>query len=739
MSYRSTFIASPASDTFFLLACPLLALGGLLLLLENGIISLTAFVAFTAIYTGAHHLPGFLRAYGTREIFDANRARLVLAPILIFATLGILEWQGVRGYIIVLWFFNWWHTAMQNYGLMRIYERKSLPAVSYSVKLDLISVIVWHFTATELLSDDMRFDLSQHLFNLGVTNAFIVSFSLWSARAIAVAASLVLLLLYIRNSIAQFRANSTVALNKQIFLLGTYGLYFYMFFFFTKDISTSVESFFHNTQYVFFAWIMQRRLAEKAHEGGSQFNWFGSLFSIRRNRPAVLLYIAAIGAWGYLVGGSIKPRIGTETLIPLFNVFYATSAFLHYYTDSFIWKARTKEMSATLGLKGGSGLEMSPRSYAFSLKEVAAMLLIPMVLATLLTNPKNPGHDNVRQNPDLAMFSAAVLADRPRWPSAAVAAADVGDFIAATDPPQAVAWYQRAVAARGEYADAYQALGHVYSQQRQHQEAAQAYEQAVKLDPTFTASWNNLGNAYAGMGQLDRARTAYERALTLDPELLETRLNLGQVFIGLADAAAARQSFEHALRIDANSTDAYRGLAHAASLEGKHDEAIAHFRKVAALTPDSPAAHLELSKALFNKGDFSEAEKGLDALIRLTPRHAAGYIGKAEVLLSQNRTAGALALLEEAVRIEPGSGEAHATLGVAYVKAGRLEDALKHLEEAVKIDPNLPDAYYELAGIWEKRGDRNIAIMYLNQAARYNHSPAQRRLQELLASQRGSD
>src|SRR5215510_10328370 len=141
--YRSTFIASPASDTVFLLGIPLIALGGVLLLLHFNIITVAAFVGLTAIFTGAHHLPGFLRAYGTSEIFQANRGRLILAPLFIFSLILFLEFKGLRGYIVVLWFFNWWHTAMQNYGLLRIYERKAMPAAAYSVKLDLISIIVW--------------------------------------------------------------------------------------------------------------------------------------------------------------------------------------------------------------------------------------------------------------------------------------------------------------------------------------------------------------------------------------------------------------------------------------------------------------------------------------------------------------------------------------------------------------------------------------------------------------------
>ena len=291
MSYRDTFIASPVKDSVFLLGIPLITLSGVVLLLHFNLITLTAFVGITAIYTGAHHLPGFLRAYGTREVFEANRARLILAPILIFSVVLFFEYRGLRAYIVVLWFFNWWHTAMQNYGLLRIYERKSIAPVSYSARLDLISIIVWHFTLSKLLSDDMRFELARHLYNLHAGNVTLVSWSLTILLWAGITASVVLLVLYIRNFRSQYRANAAIAINKQIFLAVTYGVYLYMFRHFTEDISTSVESFYHNTQYIFFVWVMQRRLAARPSETtGKQFNWLGSVFSMRNQIGAIVAY-----------------------------------------------------------------------------------------------------------------------------------------------------------------------------------------------------------------------------------------------------------------------------------------------------------------------------------------------------------------------------------------------------------------------------------------------------------------
>ena len=773
-SYRNTFISSPATDTVFLIGIPVIALSAALLLLHYNVVTLAAFVAFTAIYTGAHHLPGFLRAYGTREIFQANRGRLILAPILIFSLLLFFEFKGLRGYIVVLWFFNWWHTAMQNYGLLRIYERKALTAVPYSVKLDLISIIVWHFTASELLSDDMRFTLAQHLYNLNVGDAALVSWSLWALRWVGITASIVLLFLYIKNSIAQFRANATVAINKQLFLFLTYGLYFVMFRFFMEDMSTSVESFYHNTQYIFFAWIMQRRLAERNIEAPvSQFNWVGSLFSIKNKKAAVFVYGGLVAAYGYLIGGSIKPRIDTASIIPVANVLVATLAFLHYYTDSFIWKARSREMSSALGLKG-VGLDMSPRSYSFSLAELTAWILIPIGLITWLTNPRNPAHAGVRENEALASFASDLLQDKPRWPQAAIASVDVGDYLSSgAEPAKSVEWYERALAVRPDYADAYQALGHFYSLQGEIEKAAEAYEKATALDPSFKGSFNNLGNAYASMGEFEKARVAYQRAIALDAEFVDAYLNLGNLHANHRDFEKARIQFDRVLQLDPKSTEALRALGELAISEGQRDKADDYFRRIVQIEPEKSDGYLLLGESSLSRRNFDDAEKNLrlaiskdpksrdarfllansyasssrpeealremDEIIELEPKMLDAYVAKAQLLMVLGKTSEAATPLQKALRVNPESAAVHGNLGSIYGKLGRTNDALNHLQEAVRLDPNFADAYFELSQIWEKRGDQAIALMYLNQAVRRgDHPAAKQRLQELMAAKRGS-
>lgn len=77
-----------------------------------------------AVLTFAHLIAVVPRAYMNREVFDSNRARLVLAPLLLIPALiaspTLLVCAGV---LAIFWDVH--HSAMQTFGLARIYDMKA--------------------------------------------------------------------------------------------------------------------------------------------------------------------------------------------------------------------------------------------------------------------------------------------------------------------------------------------------------------------------------------------------------------------------------------------------------------------------------------------------------------------------------------------------------------------------------------------------------------------------------------
>ena len=74
---------------------------------------------------------------------------------------------------------------------------------------------------------------------------------------------------------------------------------------------------------------------------------------------------------------------------------------------------------------------------------------------------------------------------------------------------------------------AYNALGLMYKEKGDFDNALIALKKAITLKPDFTFAYNNLGNLYSDMGRRDEAIAYYKKALSLNPRDLDAYYNLG--------------------------------------------------------------------------------------------------------------------------------------------------------------------------------------------------------------------
>lgn len=105
---------------------------------------------------------------------------------------------------------------------------------------------------------------------------------------------------------------------------------------------------------------------------------------------------------------------------------------------------------------------------------------------------------------------------------------------------EAIAAYEKALAADPAHVEAHNGLGVSYSLQGRQELALQHLRKAIELLPMATHLHNNLGYAHLARGQESEAAAAFEQALRLDPENRQARNNLVAVYekAGLHDKAA---------------------------------------------------------------------------------------------------------------------------------------------------------------------------------------------------------
>ena len=97
-----------------------------------------------------HHLPGMIRAYGDRALFERFKWRFIFAPLFLMATCVAFFWWDLKGILLVVFFWGVWHGLMQTYGFCRIYDAKTGTFDALTRRLDFAMCLVWFGTAVAL-------------------------------------------------------------------------------------------------------------------------------------------------------------------------------------------------------------------------------------------------------------------------------------------------------------------------------------------------------------------------------------------------------------------------------------------------------------------------------------------------------------------------------------------------------------------------------------------------------------
>src|SRR5438046_2188406 len=145
-----------------------------------------------------HHLPGMIRAYGDRALFERFRWRFILAPIFLLAVCVAFTWWDLKGIILIIFFWGVWHGMMQTYGFCRIYDAKAGSFAALTRRLDFALCAIWFATAV-LLSPQRLADTLDTYYASG--GPFIQPWLLHGLQQVMVVAATAVTILFLANFI----------------------------------------------------------------------------------------------------------------------------------------------------------------------------------------------------------------------------------------------------------------------------------------------------------------------------------------------------------------------------------------------------------------------------------------------------------------------------------------------------------------------------------------------------------
>jgi Flp pilus assembly protein TadD/branched-subunit amino acid transport protein len=563
------------------------------------------YVFVAAFGAMGHHLPGMIRAYGDRALFERFRWRFILAPMFLLAVCVAFTWWDLQGIILAVFFWGVWHGMMQTYGFCRIYDAKMGSFAALTRRLDFACCAIWFATAVLLSSNRMTDTLGTYYASGG---PYISPGLLRNVQQGMLFAAIAVSVLFLANFFWMW-AKGKRPNPVKLALLATSIAFWWYCNNLVANILAGIALFevFHDVQYLSLVWIYNRNRVEK----DSSISGF-MRFIFRRSGALLGVYIGLVFAYGSLA--YFNSRLEIDTIKRVLTGVVAASGLLHFYYDGFIWKVRERSTRESLGLTGGTLSAQSndflPSWFLHGLKWVA-VFVIPLTALWI-----GQAHS---QMPAVKRTSW-VVADLP---VGAMQRFDyAGQLERAGRLDEAAKQYCIGLGFNPKDSKAHYSLGHLLLDQSKVDEAASHLEQAVRLDPQNGEFHSDNGRLLERLGRKDEAVAEYETATRLSPKSARAHYNYAMFLGRERKFDQAIVEFETALKNKPDYPDAHYDLGNAFLVGGDLEGAKTHFLTTARLDPKRADAHINLGLVYVRQGQISQAMMQFKAALNLQPDNA---------------------------------------------------------------------------------------------------------------------
>ena len=567
-----------------------------------------------------HHLPGMIRAYGDRALFQRFRWRFICAPIFLVVVCAAFSVWDLKGIVLVAFIWGVWHGMMQTYGFCRIYDAKVGSFAEVTRRLDFAVCGIWFATAV-LLSPQRMTDTLETFYSAG--GPFIPPAVLRAAQQGLLALALLISALFLANFIWMWSSGKRPSPVKLVLLITSISFWWYC-----NNIVASVLvgialfEVFHDVQYLSLVWIYNRKRVESDSSIGGFMR-----FVFRRSGALVGVYVGLVLAYGGL--SLSKSYVGIDAVKNILTGVVTASALLHFYYDGFIWKVREKSTRQSLGIAGGTAdvsLGGFLPGWALHGAKWVAIFVIP--LGILWFAEIESGRGKLER-------LGAIVADLPT-----------------------------SARAHMNYATELQEAGRA-------DEAAKEFAEVIRLNPGSAKAHVNLGSLLTAKGEFEPARSHFQEALRIEPSNAEYHSGYAYLLDQLDRKDQAAAECETAIRLAPKSPQAQYGYGAFLEKHGQAEEAIAKYRQALQYDPNHVDAHIDLGNLLFEGGETAEAKEHFQKASTLNPKLAQphNYLGK--VLMREGNVPEAIGQFEEALRLHPDFPEAEENLRIAKASSAQ--------------------------------------------------------------------
>ncbi|MDA0746579.1 MAG: tetratricopeptide repeat protein, partial [bacterium] len=286
---------------------------------------------------------------------------------------------------------------------------------------------------------------------------------------------------------------------------------------------------------------------------------------------------------------------------------------------------------------------------------------------------------------------------------------------------EAIESYQKAIALKSDFAEAYSNLGNTYQDLKQYENAIASFQKSVDLNPNFADAYSNLGNALQAIGRTEDAIVYFQEAVAHKPDFAEARYNLGNVFLAQGQFEKAIPHYRQAIQINPNLSGAYYNLGNAYYNLSQFENALKNYLQALSLEPGLAEACFAAGNAYYGLGRFDDALKYYQKTIALKPDFLQVHARLGDIHFMAGRFDDAARAYQQVVALDPNFADGHANLANALLQLKRHEEALVHYRKAIAPNPKDVNTLYNLAVLYHTLNQIEEASHYFQKVL--DHAP----------------
>jgi tetratricopeptide (TPR) repeat protein len=228
-------------------------------------------------------------------------------------------------------------------------------------------------------------------------------------------------------------------------------------------------------------------------------------------------------------------------------------------------------------------------------------------------------------------------------------------------------------------------LGWTYRRAGRQEQAIPYFDKAIALKPDFAEAYVIRGAVLASLGRYAQAMDDYNRAIQSKPADARAYIGRAVAFDHLGRYAESLADSNRAIALRPDLSEGYVNRAAALSSLGRYAEALADCNTVIKWKPDDADAYINRAAALNPLGRYAEALDDCNRAIQLNPADPVAYVNRAAAHMGLSQYQLAVDDWDRAISLKPDSPNAYENRALAHYRLKSYDKALADVRMCLKL------------------------------------------------------